>query len=316
MFINDITIQILKKKGYKDSSIKTLDYNIKRIFKQLDVDYNTLRFKTDAQKIIDVIKSYPEKQQKSYIYAVKLIYDNLQTKFKTDAVTKLYNDYYTEISEEYTNLLTMQEATSQQLIKQISPIEFNEVYEHYKTIYDVNTITDDENYVDSLKYLIISLYKYIPPLRPQVYLNSTFEEFEETYPDLNVIDLDSKTILIKSAKTLKRGKTQVLQIPKPLISLISAIHDKYNTVYLITQLSNVNEPMSNDNFSHIFSRMFFDVIGREISPNNIRNSFVSDLIDEKGLTNTDERRKIAKIMGHSTLTQNNIYSKYSTLVHG
>jgi len=316
MFINDITIQILKNKGYKDSSIKTLDYNIKRIFKQLDVDYNTLRFKTDAEKIINIIKTYPEKQQKSYIYAVKLIYDNLDKKFKTDAVTKLYNDYYTEISEEYTNLLTMQEATSQQLIKQISPIEFNEVYEHYKTIYDVNTITDDENYIDSLKYLIISLYKYIPPLRPQVYLNSTFEEFEETYPDLNVIDLDSKTILIKSAKTLKRGKTQVLQIPMPLISLISAIHDKYNTVYLITQLSNVNEPMSNDNFSHIFSRMFFDVIGREISPNNIRNSFVSTLIDEKGLTNTDERRKIAKIMGHSTLTQNNIYSKYSTLIHG
>jgi integrase len=316
MFINDITIQILKNKGYKDSSIKTLDYNIKRIFKQLDVDYNTLRFKTDAQKIIDIIKSYPEKQQKSYIYAVKLIYDNLQTKFKTDAVTKLYNNYYEKVSEEYTNLLTMQEATSQQLIKQISPEEFDEVYEHYKTIYDVNTITDDENYVDSLKYLIISLYKYIPPLRPQVYLNTTFEEFEETYPDLNVIDLDSKTILIKSAKTLKRGKTQVVQIPKPLISLISAIHDKYNTVYLITQLSNVNEPMSNDNFSHIFSRMFFDVIGREISPNNIRNSFVSDLIDEKGLTNTDERRKIAKVMGHSVNTQNNIYSKYSTLVHG
>lgn len=316
MFINDIAIEILKNKGYKISSIKTLDFNIKRIFRDLGIQYASLRFKTDAEKIINIIKTYPEKQQKSYIYAVKLIYDNLDKKFKTDAVTKLYNDYYTEISEEYTNLLTMQEATSQQLIKQISPIDFNEVYEHYKTIYDVNTITDDENYIDSLKYLIISLYKYIPPLRPQVYLNSTFEEFEETYPDLNVIDLDSKTILIKSAKTLKRGKTQVLQIPMPLISLISAIHDKYNTVYLITQLSNVNEPMSNDNFSHIFSRMFFDVIGREISPNNIRNSFVSTLIDEKGLTNTDERRKIAKIMGHSTLTQNNIYSKYSTLIHG
>jgi integrase len=315
MFINDISVNILKTKGYKESSIKTLDFNIKRIFKALDIDYNVLRFKTDAQKIIDIIKSYPEKQQKAYIYAVKLIYDNLQAKFKSEAATKLYNDYYEKVSEEYVNLLTMQEATSQQLIRQVSPEEFNEVYEYYKTIYDVNKITDDENYTDSMKYLIISLYKYIPPLRPQVYLNSTFEEYEETYPDLNVIDLDSKTILIKSAKTLKRGKTQIIQIPNVLISLISAIHDKYNTVYLITKLSNVNEPMTHDNFSHIFSRMFLDVIGREISPNNIRNSFVSDLIDEKGLRTTDERKKIAKLMGHSINTQNNVYSKYSTYVH-
>jgi len=315
MFINDRAIKILKTKGYKDSSIKTLDYNIKRIFKDLDVDYGSLRFKTDAQKIIDVINSYPAKQQKSYIYAVKLIYDNLEAKFKNEASTKLYNDYYEKVSEEYVNLLTMQEATSQQLIRQVSPEEFDEVYEHYKTIYDVNKITDDENYIDSLKYLIISLYKYIPPLRPQVYLNSTFEEYEETYQALNVIDIDSKTILIKSAKTLKRGKTQIINIPNVLVSLISAIHDKYNTLYLITKLSNVNEPMSNDNFSHIFSRMFFDVIGREISPNNIRNSFVSDLIDENGLRTTDDRKKIAKVMGHSINTQNNIYSKYSTYVH-
>ena len=315
MFINDRAIEILKKKGYKDSSIKTLDYNIKRIFKDLDVDYGSLRFKTDAKKIIDIIKSYPAKQQKSYIYSVKIIYDNLDKGFKNESVTKLYNDYYVEVSEEYNNLLTMQQPTEQQSIRFITPDEINEVYEHYKTIYDVNKITDDENYIDSLKYLIVSLYKFIPPLRPQIYLNTTFEEYEEIYPDLNVIDLDSKTILIKSAKTLKRGKTQILNIPAEVVSLISAIHEKYNTVYLITKLTNVNEPMTNDNFSHLFNNIFFDVIGREISPNNIRNSFVSNLIDEKGLTNNDERRKVAKVMQHSVNTQNNIYSKYSRLIH-
>jgi integrase len=311
MFINDIAIEILKKKGYKDSSIKTLDFNIKRIFRDLGVQYGSLRFKTDAQRIIQIIKSYPEKQQKAYIYAVKLIYDNLQSKFRTETVTKLYNDYYTEVSEEYSNILTMQKPTEKQTERFITPTEIDEVYDFYDTMYMINPI-----YENALKFLIISLYKFIPPLRPQIYLNTTFEEFEEVYADLNVIDLDSKTILIKSAKTLKRGKTQILNIPNQLISLISAIHEKYNTVYLITKVSNVNEPISNDNFSHLFSRMFFDVIGREISPNNIRNSFVSNLIDEKGITNSDERRKIAKVMQHSVNTQNNIYSKYSTLVHG
>lgn len=310
MFINDITIGILKNKGYKESSIKTLDYNVKRIFKQLAVEYNTLRFKTDAQKIIDIIETYPEKQRKQYIYAVKLIYDNLQAKFKTEAVTKLYNDYYEKVSENYTNLLTMQQPTIQQVERFVTPEEINEVYDFYETLY---TISD--TYENAMKYLIITLYKFIPPVRPQIYLGITFEEFELIYPDLNVIDLDSKTILVKSGKTLKRGKTQIINIPDAVISLISAIHEQYNTVYLLTKLSNVNEQLSNDNFSHIFTRMFFDVIGREISPNNLRNSFVSDLIDEKGIENSKERKQIAKVMGHSVNTQNNIYSKYSKLIH-
>lgn len=318
MFINDIAIQILKNKGYKDSSIKTIDYNIKRIFKDVfpGKEYGALRFNRSAKQIIDIIETYPEKQRKQYIYAVKMIYDNLDKKFKTEAVTKLYNDYFEKVSENYTNLLTMQQPTAQQAERFVTPEEINEVYEHYKTIYDVNKITGDENYTDDMKYLIISLYKYIPPVRPQTYYNTTFEEYEDQYPELNILDLDSRTILIKSGKTLKAGKVSVLPIPKNVIDLIEYIKNKYNTKYLLTKLGNVNEPLTHQNFSSIFERMFYDVIGREISPNNLRNSFVSNLIDTVGLENTKERQQIAKVMGHRVNTQNNIYSKYSSVIHG
>lgn len=318
MFINDTAIQILKNKGYKDSSIKTIDYNIKRIFRDVfpGKEYGALRFNKYAQQIINVIETYPEKQRKQYIYAIKMIYNNLDQKFKTDSVTKLYNDYFEKVSENYTNLLTMQQPTAQQAERFVTPEEINEVYEHYKTIYDVNKITGDENYTDDMKYLIISLYKYIPPVRPQTYYNTTFEEYEDQYPELNIIDLDSRTILIKSGKTLKAGKVNILPIPKNIIDLIEYIKNKYNTKYLLTKLGNVNEPLSHQNFSEIFSRMFKDVIGREISPNNLRNSFVSNLIDTVGLETTPERKRIAKILGNSINTQNNIYSKYSNRIHG
>lgn len=318
MFINDIAIQILKNKGYKASSIKTINYNIQRIFRDVfpGKEYGALRFNRSAQQIIDVIETYPEKQRKQYIYAVKMIYDNLDQKFKTEAVTKLYNDYYEKVSENYTNLLTMQQPTEAQAERFVTTEEINEVYDHYKTIYDVNKITDDENYSDAMKYLIISLYKYIPPVRPQTYYNTTFEEYEDEYPELNIIDLDSRTILIKSGKTLKAGKVSILPIPKNIIDLIEYIKNKYNTKYLLTKLGNETEPLTHQNFSEIFSRMFKDVIGREISPNNLRNSFVSNLIDTVGLENTKERQQIAKVMSHSVNTQNNIYSKYAKVIHG
>jgi integrase len=318
MFINDTAIQILKAKGYKDASVKTINYNIQRIFRDVfpGKEYNSLRFNKDAQKIIDKLQTYPEKQQKQYIYAVKLIYDNLDQKFKTETVTKLYNDYYEQVSENYTNLLTMQQPTGQQVARFVTLDEINQVYDHYKTIYEVNKITGDENYSDDMKYLIISLYTYIPPVRPQTYYNTTFEEYQDQYPELNIIDLDTKTILIKSGKTLKAGKVSILPIPMNVIELIEYIKNKYNTKYLLTKLGNVNEPLSHQNFSSIFSRMFFDVIGREISPNNIRNSFVSNLIDTVGLETTPERKRIAKILGHSINTQNNVYSKYSNRIHG
>lgn len=312
MFINDAALSILHSKNYRHSSIITFDNAIKRIFKDTfpGKPYNGLRFKTDSQKIIDTIKSYPEIRQRMYMYCVKLLYNGLDTKFKSDDVTKLYNDLYESISYEHNNSTTMLEPTEKQSERFVTTDELNTVYDTYQQLYNIN-----DDYESAIKFLIISLYKFMPPLRPQIYINTTFEEYEPLYPTLNVIDLDSKTILIKSSKMLKGGRTQTINIPDNLINLISAIRTKYNTLYLITKLSDENEQLTESNFSHMFSHMFFMVIGRRISPNNIRNSYVSNLIDEHGIANSDERRKIAKIMGHSVNTQNNIYSKYSKLIH-
>jgi hypothetical protein len=52
---------------------------------------------------------------------------------------------------------------------------------------------------------------------------------------------------------------------------------------------------------------------KNVSSSMLRKCFISDKIDE-GIT-AEERKKTAKIMGHSVGTQQSIYSKFSDVLH-
>jgi integrase len=319
MFINDTVIQILKNKNYKESSIKNVDYAVKRLFKMIygeKTPYNSLRLSKYPDTFISAIQSLPTNQQKQNIYIINLIYTNLPDKFKNPTTTEKYKSFLDEKNEEYQNLTTMQEPTQKQTERYVTDEEITQVYDYFKSVQEAEKQKGINTYETDIKYLIISLYKFVPPLRPQVYLNTVFEDKEDDYPDSNVYDVDSKTLLVKQGKTLKKGKVIVIPIPDNVNTLIRYIKNKYNTDYLIGQLTDGNQQMDHTNFSKIFTRMFETVLKKPISPNNIRNSYISNLIDTVGLTNTSQRQKIAKILGNSVSTQNNIYSKYSKLIHG
>lgn len=305
MFLNDNAIQILKSKKYKESTITTFDYNVKRIFKDAGFGDTYLGVKLqDYEPIINTIMRYPIKQQKQYIYIIMILFEN--SKFKRTEILKKYIEFFENVSQDRNNLLTMQEPNIS--INTSSTIDnLLNIYDDYK-----NKITNNPENRDLLiKHLIIALYIFLPPLRPQNFINTIFKyyENESQFINMNTIDLDTGIFTIKSGKTMKNGTTMKLQLDDELLNIIINVFNNTQSPFLIPTLTENNQ-MTQKQFTQLFKK-----ITNGLTPTLLRNIYVSNYIDEHGIRNTKERQEIAHIMGHSVNTQNNIYGKYSLLLH-
>lgn len=311
MFIDEETLKILKNKNYRDSTYDNYSKLIKRIFVSLYGEtekYSMDLLFRDINKIIDIIDTYSESQKSKYIYVIKLVYSGYKNKNEYDL--KKIEDYYEKQKDAYNNYTTIQEPTEKQKSGYITMEELNNVYDIYKIL-----LENEESYENYMKLLIVGLYKYLPPVRPEVYINCVYNEYDEDYENYNLIDTDTKTLIIRKGKTHKIGKITIVSIPDELNSLILDIKKKYNTVYLLTLLADKTNPQNPKTFGQLFGRIFKSVTDKYITPNNVRNSYISNIIDVEGLGVTENRKRIAKILGHSINTENNIYSKYSKLIH-
>jgi len=301
MFLNENAIKALKDKNYRESSIKTMDYNIKRIFKDAGFENKYIGIKLrDSSKIIDVIKTYPIKQQKQYIYTVMVLFE--VSRFKKDSIYEQYSNFFDNVSEKRQNLLTTQQP-SQSIDTNDVIGSMYQVYEKYQRLF-----SETPTKLIGIKLLITSLYVLLPPARPQVYLNAIYSSYEESFPLKNVINLDDTTFTIKQGKTMKPGNSVMILLPEQLINIIKNVSKLTKSTHLITELKS-NKPMDQKQFTQLFKHI------TGFTPTLLRNVYISKYIDDNGLENTQTRQDLAKFMGNSVGTQNNIYSKYSSRVH-
>lgn len=314
-FFTENIINILSSYNYAASSIKTLLANAKRVYKiafPQDKRMYTLRLRNNAQVIIDSIKKLPIKQQKQYIYTILIIYKKLPSELYKDQIMQLYKNFYDNICNEHADIVTVMQPNQNQIEKNITTEQLNTVYNTFSYIDELNN--EDARVLPIItinKYLMTKFYKHNVPVRPQIYINCIFEQYQQLNTGLNVYDMQNSCIIVKKAKTLKAGMTFIIPIPEIINNAIKKTYN--NRIYLFSQYN--GNMLTGPNFTQIFSRMFNDIIGIDITPNNIRNIFISKIIDKYGLEVSEKRKHIAKLMGHSINTQNNVYSKYSKLVH-
>lgn len=95
MFINETILRILNDKGYSPQSIKTVDFNIKRVFTGIGwTTCHLLRFR-EVKTIIDYItENIPESQRRSYAYICYIITNKAEARFIPEKIKKQYESFY------------------------------------------------------------------------------------------------------------------------------------------------------------------------------------------------------------------------------
>jgi len=192
------------------------------------------------------------------------------------------------------------------------------VKEYNKETKDVNKLLhsfSDNHNSAIIKYIAMSIYILVPPLRPSEWLSlKIYMNANDFKPTGNYLDLSTGKIYYTDYKTKRHYNDLEFQLDKQLVSIIkkyysyfNKIDDKDNFVYLFTNQDGSNI-MQQSNFTKLIKSI---PIFKGISPNDLRNLYVSSL-DGKSM---EDRAIIAAFMKHALSTQMTIYSKYDHTLH-
>jgi len=180
----------------------------------------------------------------------------------------------------------------------------------------INSMTDYKNVI---KYLILKIHLETP-LRndladAKIYLDPTKDEMKEMdeNDDYNYIIVDSKdnkaTFINNQFKTKKQfGQNKIdwsLDLAKDLkdyASEIIAYTDDHDFL-----VNNEKEKMNRNTYTK-FMKTIFAPYGKDISTTMIRHIVVSDVYDLKE-EEENQKKELAKNMGHTTYTARRIYAK-------
>lgn len=177
-------------------------------------------------------------------------------------------------------------------------------------------VTKREEYKDKLKakfhtndmyYLLCCFYTYLPPLRSQDYYNTVIKTEDTDTEKENYYDIESKQLVLNEYKTGKSYGKRVIDFPEDLAKAVETFHNKSNSKYLICTRTGGKLDANS------FKKALNSCIQKHVSSSMIRKCFISDKIDV-GIS-AEDRKKTAKIMGHSLNTQQSIYSKFSDVLH-
>lgn len=313
----DDVIKSLEKK-YRQSTIKTMNNNIKRIFIHA---LKTETYKTESLYEIDKIKPYLEDQSlgmRKTLIANILGLLKLQTKPKTPkAVIKKWEKYFDNVCKEYADKSKYKESSEKEKANHIPMSDIKDILATYekkaKQIekQDTFTVTDMIIYE---KYIILYLYTTIPPLRSEDYYKMLLTISRKD----NYINLKTKMMYIKVYKTSKTYGTRKIKLTPELNNVLKKwveIQKKFNpeieTIYLMPTISSkLTKPQSQQGFTDLLNRIFAP---KKISSSMLRKIYISEIIDKQ--LSPDERKEITKIMGHSLEMQEFIYSRFSDNIH-
>ena len=165
----------------------------------------------------------------------------------------------------------------------------------------------DTFHTNDMYHLQSCLYSYLPPLRSQDYYDTVIKTDTTDLEKDNYYDLETKQLIINNCKTTKSKGQRVIDVPDELADEISKFHERSKSSYMIC--TRTGHKLDANSFRKSMHRC----LKKDISSSMLRNCFISSKIDE-GIT-AEERKRTAKIMGHSVATQQAIYSKFSDVLH-
>ena len=296
-----VTIRDAFLKKYQPSSIKTMDGQIKRLFRIAKIQ----SFSTDAllnfANIIDIISNINSSHtvKKGLINSVMkcLQYSNID-------IPEQYTEFFKQETSLEKDATLYAKPTDKEKQNMISFDQIIQKREYWKTKAES---THKRN--DYIKYLVLSLYTIIPPLRGEDYfntvvLNSKGEDLAKLskITKHNFYDTFSHTLVLSKYKTVKSYGLRLIKFPKQLADIVDTwMNDFNNTEFLIPNRDDLM--MSQQSFTDLLLRIFSPL---RISTVILRKIYITQIAIHLPI---EQRKEIARIMGHSIIMQEFIYNK-------
>lgn len=292
-FLPDEILSKLRSK-YTVSSLKTMEGQIKRLFKDLGKTSFEVTTLCDISRVTAQINKYDKTStKKNTLQTLLVVIHAADPAFDDGIYVELLNKLRHEHAESY----LMTEAKE----KLITMSELVELREKYRGA------TDHTNYI---RYLLLALFTYLPPMRGQDYYNTHVINttgindrvtFLQSLP-YNFYDTATGILTLKDHKTVKSLGERKIEVPLELQNIINQWMHINGTTYLIPTVSGTQ--MSHNGFTDLVQRIFKP---RNISIDHIRHAYVTEVVPTLSV---DMAKKVAKMMGHSVSTQQMIYKKY------
>ena len=317
-------VELIKAKDYKDSSIRQYSVSVKRLANVLTMGNDVPKFVSrDYMKTIFVVESEAVLRREipnvnslaACTYAAYIVLDCYDLSEEAEYYKELSKKCLKENSEntiyrdpnekEKENFMSMEDVTAcfQKLEK--------EVHDLVDGSNDFNMLKTKYTFVNLYqRYLVCALYAHYPPLRGQDYYTTKFvrnDEESERLCDENVYDVRTGVLYVRHHKTEGVLGTKVLVMP-PLIQKIctdwSYINEGPNFI-INTKNGNM---LTQQAFTGLLNRIF---VPHKVSSSMLRKIYISSFLN--GKPSVEERKSLAKIMGHQIGLQEFVYSRFRDL---
>jgi len=305
---------------YRPSSIQTMTTNLKNALINIySKDKYTLRpFKNDSDLFTKYIdnKLTVQSAQKNLTSAVLAF---LKADARTpDNVIETYQKFFDKLAKRIDEDNKYKEPTEKEEESFIPWKDILKVYKKYSLIVKEYSDQQFSSYEDKyvfLKYLLLTLYTTIPPLRGEEYVNSIIIKVKSVgmYDIItqackcNLVDLTHNNLVISFYKTSKTHDVRIIPIPEGTVKVIKRWYEITNgNKYLIPNLQTPSASMSQSALSHLLQRVFKPY---DISTSMLRKIYISEKMKTIH-NNPKERKELAKIMGHTLATQEFIYNRF------
>lgn len=151
-----------------------------------------------------------------------------------------------------------------------------------------------QNLNASIKYVLLCLYTYLPPVRGEEYATMV----------MNGRDGENRYIggrfIIENYKTKKSHGKRIIDVPQALQQIIADFHHFHNADGSSPHL--LIKDISPKNITDIFHSIF----GRNVSTSLLRKIYISANVPSMTAT---ERLDLARQMGHTIMSQELVYNK-------
>jgi len=313
-----INRRLLQK--YRPSSIETFTNNLRNALNLVyGIEEYTLQpFKLDFDSFAKYINGIKLNSARKNAMSAVLAFLKADVRMSDEIIEK-YQNLFDTVAKEIDKENEYKEPSEKELEKFISwELILENYYKPYAALIKDYPDQDFPSYEDKyvyLKYLILTLYTTIPPLRGEEYLNSVIIKVKN--PDMydtiieackcNLVDLEHNKLIIHFYKTSKTHEKRIIDIPKKTVDIITRWYRITDgNKYLLPNLQTPTYAMSPSALSHMLQRIFkpFD-----ISTSMLRKIYISHIL--KSIYNKPkERKKLANIMGHTLSTQEFIYNRF------
>jgi hypothetical protein len=307
--MSDLVNELFNCKNITDNSRKLYIRNLLKLNENKPI--KNLTFLKSKTKVLDKIKDYKPNTQRAFIISVVSLLNCAKT--KDNKFNDLYITYFEILEEMNKNLRDATKKTDNEIKNMISQDEVKKIYDEYEYIYNEiknNKKLSNSDYINLLKYLVLSLYILNKPRRNTDYQNMLIvkEYNDDMDKKYNYLDMKNNEFIFNNYKTAKTYKSLTVKLDDDLIDIIKTFL-KYHPnrknigkdkVYLL-----VDE--NGEYFKNINSmtRFLYKIFGRKIGVSMLRKIYLTDKYKET----VDNLKKDAVLMGNSIDTILNNYIK-------